>query len=84
MSTEQLIAQPQPTKKKNFHFFTACIGEDKLFTSLSALIVFVSYMSLFIAQVLIKPWFLPKSNSKLRLTGIRIKIVDNLTMALGI
>jgi len=50
MSTEQLIAQPQPTKKKNFHFFTACIGEDKLFTSLSALIVFVSYMSLFIAQ----------------------------------
>lgn len=42
-------AQTSPEKSRKT-CFSACIGEEKLFSSTSALVIFLSYMSLFIAQ----------------------------------
>jgi len=41
---------PPKLTRKPCHSFSTCIGEEKLFSSVSALVIFISYMSLFIAQ----------------------------------
>ena len=53
---------------------SACIGEEKLFSSTSALVIFVSYMSLFIAQVTMVLVERQLAESFVRMEGFKMKL----------